>query len=247
MFHTEEIGDVVVWTIDRPQQRNALDLATMTALAGAVRAAASSQARAAILTATGDIFVAGGDLKELSGHTAADAERLTDVGAALTSALVALPFPVIAALNGPVIGGGAEIAIACDLRIGHPRARLSFKQVRMGVTTSWGSVPRLTGIVGTGSAARLLYAAHDLAAHECLRIGLYDAVDDDPRALALSWAADIAAGAPSAIAAMKELVQTAGDTRALERERFVSRWSSGDHEEAVTAFFGKRPAVFGPR
>ena len=247
MFHTEVTGDVVRWTIDRPRQKNALDRATLGALAAAVREAARGPYRAAILGAKGEIFVAGGDLKDLDGHAAEDAAYLSDTGAALTNALVALPFPVIAVLNGPAIGGGAELAVACDLRIAHPRARLSFKQVRMGVTTSWGMVPRLVALAGAGTAARLLYTAHDVPAEECLRLGLVDAVDEEADALALRWAADIAAGAPGAIAATKEILNAGADARALERERFITCWSSGDHEEAVAAFFAKRPPVFRPR
>ena len=249
MFHTEDFGNVVVWTIDRPQQRNALDLATMAELTKAIRAAATSTHRAAILTSANEVFVSGGDLKELrEKHSVADAEELTDVGAALTSAVVELPFPILCALNGPAIGGGAELAVACDLRIAHSRARIGFKQVRMGVTTSWGTVPRLVALVGSGAAAHLLYTAQELPAHEALRVGLYDAVDDEPRKVALAWAEDIAAGAPTAVAAMKQLVRaTAQDIRALERGQFIARWSSVDHEEAVEAYFGKRPAVFGPR
>lgn len=255
MLRAERHGDVVVWTVDRPQARNALDFATLRAIAEAAREAASDrQLRAAVLTGAGAAFVSGGDLRELRDrHSAEDAEELSDAGYAATEALTEVPFPVIAALPGPAIGGGAELALACDMRIADMRARISFKQVRMGVTTSWGSVPRLTALVGSGVAARLLYTAHELTAEGAKVVGLVDEVTENDQAVptAIAWASEIALGSPTAIAAMKRLVRetTAGApaVRSLERRVFAQTWSGPDHRDAVEAFFERRPARWAPR
>jgi enoyl-CoA hydratase len=156
---------------------------------------------------------------------------------------------VIAALPGLAIGGGAELAVACDLRIAHPSVRISFKQVRLGVTTAWGTVARLVALVGAGATARLVYSARDVSAEEAKEIGLVDSIEIDPLAEALVWAGEIAKGSPSAVRDMKRLVRAASviDVRALERELFVAGWSGADHVEAVEAFFARRPPRWQPR
>lgn len=249
MLHIEQHERVVVWTIDRPQTRNALDHSTLDALLRAVgEAARDRELRAAVLTGAGNVFVSGGDLRELRHqHAPHDAERLSDAGYELTSAIADLSIPVIAAIPGPAIGGGAELALACDLRVADARAILSFKQVRMGVTTAWGSVPRLVSIVGAGAAARLLYCGHDVSATEGRELGLVDAVTDEgfARTKALQWASDIALGSPRAIAEMKRLFRetmaSARDVRQHERRAFVDTWTALDHREAVEAYFDRRP------
>jgi enoyl-CoA hydratase len=251
----ERIDDCGVWTIDRPQAKNALDAETIDELARAIAAAAKDVAlRAVVLTGAGDAFVSGGDLRELKDRTTVeDAERFADVGAELCAKIEALPVPVIAALPGPAFGGGAELAIACDLRIADVRARISFKQVRMGVTTAWGSIARLTALVGRGAAARLLYTAHEIGAAEATALGLFDEVVHEGSSIevALAWARDIAQGSPSAIAQMKALLRQATSVPAAlgaeERRRFVATWTAKDHAEAMDAYFGRRPPSWSPR
>jgi len=255
VLRIERRADVAVWTIDRPEARNALDHATLEALANAVRDAAADRAlRAVVLTGAGETFISGGDLRELRDKsTRADAERFSDLGFDLLSALEDLPCPVVCALAGAAIGGGAELAIACDVRIAARGAVLAFKQVRMGVTTAWGTVPRLVALVGSGRAARLLYTARAVDADEAYAMGLVDAVVEPGEALAvaLRWVEDIAAGAPEAVRGMKRLVRSAArandETRALERALFAQTWSGPDHAEAVEAYFARRAPVFGSR
>lgn len=248
MLVVERQGAVVIWTIDRPQARNALDHAVLRELIEAVaEAGRDTTVRAAVLTGGGHTFVSGGDLRELRDkNTPQDAERFSDLGWDLMRAMEELPVPIVGALAGPAIGGGAELALACDMRVADVRAKLSFKQVRMGVTTAWGTVPRLVSLVGAGTAARLLYAAHEVGAAEAKLIGLVDEVTENglARTTALAWASDIAEGSPRAVADMKRLVRaataSATDVRALERQRFVDTWSSVDHAEAVEAYFERR-------
>jgi enoyl-CoA hydratase/carnithine racemase len=246
---TERRGSLGGWTLDRPHAKNALDAATFADLEAAVRVASSDTTlRAIILTADGDTFAAGGDLRELRGATsAADAERLAEIGRRVCDGLAALEVPVIAALPGAAIGGGAELAMACDLRIAAPGASLCFKHVHMGVTTAWGILPRLVSIAGHGAASRALLTGQTLDATACLRLGLVDAVSEAAPgaclALAEAWARDIERGAPLAVAGMKALLREAMASEGLrttERRRFVSSWVSADHAEAVESFFERR-------
>jgi enoyl-CoA hydratase/carnithine racemase len=121
------------------------------------------------------------------------------------------------------------------------------------VTTAWGTVPRLVALVGAGTAARLLYASHDVAAAEAKLLGLVDEVTENglARTTALAWASDIAEGSPRAVADMKRLlretVATAYDVRALERQLFTDTWSGADHTEAVEAYFERRQAKWEDR
>jgi enoyl-CoA hydratase len=241
---------IEIWTLDRPQARNALDAATFRDLTQAVeRAAADTALRVVVLTADGETFAAGGDLRELRGaSSAADAARLADVGLRVCEGIATLPVPVIAALPGAAIGGGAELAVACDLRVASPGASLCFKHAQMGVTTAWGILPRLVGLAGRAAASRLLLTAQTIDATEALRLGLFDAVSGDaPGAcleLARRWATDVVRGAPLAVAGMKALLRAATrgeDLAKLERERFVATWTSADHADAVEAFFERRP------
>jgi enoyl-CoA hydratase/carnithine racemase len=249
MLRVERTGQFAVWTIDRPEAKNALDRNTLGALAAAVEEARGDrEIRAIILTGAGDAFVSGGDLRELRHKNSAhDAETFADAGAALCTAIERLPIPVLAAIPGPAFGGGAELALACDLRIGDPAARISFKQVRMGVTTAWGTIGRLVTAVGRSTAARLLLTAQEVPSDIALAIGLLDAVSEPGGSvgLALAWGADIARGSPRAVAEMKELLQAARpDVGSLERERFIATWTGPDHTEAVEAHFAKRPPVW---
>jgi enoyl-CoA hydratase/carnithine racemase len=256
VLRVERRGTTALWTIARPQAKNALDAATMAELARAAEGAAQDPGlRAIVLTGEGDAFVSGGDLRELAGkHAPADAERFADAGAALCTALAELPFPVLAALPGVAFGGGAELAVACDLRVADRRARVSWKQVRLGVTPAWGVLGRLVSLVGAGTAARLLYTAQELSAGEALAVGLVDAICDDGTCaeVALAWADDIARGSPEAVASMKRLLRArerAGGAELLagERASFVATWTGPDHIEAVNAYFERRPPAWKTR
>jgi enoyl-CoA hydratase len=255
MLVVERQGAVAIWTIARPQAKNALDHATLGELIDAVSEVARDRSvRAVVLTGDGHTFVSGGDLRELRGkNSPQDAERFSDLGWDLTRAMSELPVPIVCAMPGPAIGGGAELALACDMRVADLRAKISFKQVRMGVTTAWGTVPRLVALVGAGTAARLLYTSHEVAAAEAKLLGLVDEVTENglARTTALAWASDIAEGSPRAVAEMKRLlretVATSRDVRALERQLFVDTWSGADHTEAVEAYFERRTAKWEER
>jgi enoyl-CoA hydratase/carnithine racemase len=139
------------------------------------------------------------------------------------------------------------------MRIADSRATLTLKHVRMGVTTSWGTVPRLVALVGAGTAARLLYAGHEITATEGKLLGIIDEVTENGLAVstAIAWASNITLGSPKAVASMKRILREATspgrDVRSVERNEFIDTWSGSDHREAVEAFFERRPPRWSPR
>ena len=254
-FRSERHEATVLWVVDRPKARNAIDEQVVAGLEAAVEAAENDRSlRAVVLTGAGDAaFIAGADLKFLKDaprdqRAALDARML-----ALLARIEALPFPVIAALNGVVMGGGAEVALACDLRIAENDASITFKQAAMGVTPGWGGLSRLTSLVGRGTASKLLFTAQPMPSDEALRTGLYDEVVANGLGptRALEIASAIADNSPGAVADMKRLLSLAyrgpATTLAEERTTFLARAQSADHAEALAAFFERRPAKFEPR
>ena len=257
MLRVERSRGVSIWTLDRPESKNALGKAALDALSSAVdHAEREPGLRAIVLTGAGKTFSAGADLREARDIvTASDAGRFSDLGEAILARFEALPFPVIAAIPGVAFGGGAELALACDMRVADARAKISFKQARMGVSTAWGTLARLLSIVGHGTAMRLLTTGHEIAAMEARVLRLVDHVteeDGEALALALAWASDIEQGSPGAVAALKALVVEGrralyDRVRPEERARFVETWTSADHRDAVDAYFERRaPRWVGP-
>lgn len=255
MLRVERAGAIAIWTLDRAVAKNALNSETIESLVGALDdASRQSDLRAVVLTGAGDAFSAGADLREARAIVSTrDAETFSNIGEALCGRIEALPVPVIAALNGATFGGGAELALACDLRVADPDVRIAFKHVRMGVTTSWGALARLVSIVGYGSAARLLLTAQEVGAVDAHAMGLIDGIAQTGESVtqALAWASDVELASPLAVAEMKRLLvasrRAAYDlVRPMEREAFVATWTGPDHTEAVTAYFERRPPSFDP-
>ncbi len=249
-----DANGIALLRVNRPAARNALTWSAQEGFAQAVAAAArATTARALIVTGTGEAFVSGGDLKELAAHPEASAgERLNRVMSAALDGLIALPFPVIAAVNGDAIGGGCEILTACDLRLAAPQARFAFRQVHNGLTTGWGGGGRLVELIGQSRAMELLLTGRAIDAAEAQALGLLHRVvapEEDVLAAAQAWAAELVRLPRRALAALKALVHAAAhlppaDTARLEAQLFINLWPSPDHLEAVAAFAQKRPPVF---
>jgi len=248
-LRTERHGSALVIRVHRPDTRNALAHQTLRELAALARNAAGDKTvRAAVLTGHAGVFVSGGDLKELSaGNTEEHAMGFREAGLLVIQAFAELPFPIIGAIDGAALGGGAELACACDLRIMSPEAIISFRQARMGVTCAWDTVATLRRLVGPAAAARLLFLGDDVSAQEALSLGLVQAVapagEPEPAvALALSYAQDIARGGPDAIRSFKALLREAPEHLASsEREAFARSWAGPERALAMQAFRERRP------
>jgi enoyl-CoA hydratase len=252
VLKVERRGNVEIWTIEQPKTKNAIDYKTLQALTSRVHTLGKDRAlRAVVLTGSGDTFVSGGDLHELRETDEEEEVRIfTDLGYQLTRRMEEMRAPIICAMPGAAIGGGAELAMACDMRIIDPAGIMSFRQVRMGVTTAWGTTERLINVCGASTAARMLFLAEDIRADEAKALRLVDAVSPPGEALrmALSWTALIEQGGPEAVAQMKQLLthtkRTPAEARELEREKFMGTWMSAEHNEAMSSFFEKRAPVW---
>lgn len=241
---------VVLLTVDRPEARNALTLAMVRGLAAAIEdAVADGATRALVLTGTGPhAFVAGGDVRELAAAPGRDAGRA--LRAPMEAALRVLErsgVPSIAALNGAALGGGAELAVACDFRIASEGASVAFRQVAMGLVTGWGGARRLVRLVGLANARRILLLGETVEPAAARAMGLVDEVLPADRVLpaALALATRLTEGAPLAVRSMKALLAAVADRPAdeaaeLERALFEAAWASEDRSEAMRAFVERR-------
>src|SRR5579884_1848255 len=215
LVDTDRERGIATVTLNRPHARNALNrLMAQTLVLALANLAAQPDLRALILTGAGELaFCAGADLVERRGMTPGErTEHSAEINAA-ADALAGFPTPVIAAIRGYALAGGAELAIACDLRVAADDAVFGFPEPRVGIFPGAGGVVRLPALVGAGRARDLLYTGRRIGAEEALRIGLVDrivpaaAVAEAARALA----AEIAANAPLAVRAVKRaLTESAG-------------------------------------
>jgi enoyl-CoA hydratase len=249
LFIETRANGVTILTINRPEARNALSLEMMRAFADAVAGLErDSQLRAVVLTGAGDeAFCSGGDLVELSGYPSEDdARMMIGIMSEALLKLERLPVLVIAAVNGYALGGGAEIAVACDLRVVDENARMGFVQIRNGLTPGWGAGQRLLRLVGYARAMELLLSGQLLSAAELKTIGLVNRVvpRGQTRAEAISMAERIAASPPEVVGGIKRLLQ-AGLTetyeRALQIEQaiFPPLWAAEPHVQAVEQFLSR--------
>jgi len=244
---------IVTLTLDRPQALNALDPATLAALGDALRAvAADAAARVVVLTGAGEkAFSAGADIAAMGGMAPGDGHAFARLGHAVTAQMEALPVPVIAAVNGLALGGGLELALACDLVVASERAKLGQPEIDLGIIPGFGGTQRLVRRVGLAKARDLVYRGTPIAADEALRIGLVDRVvpPDRVRAEAQALAAELAAKAPLALRAAKRATAAAfeGDPAAgcrYEVEAFALTFATEDRAEGMAAFLAKRPPVW---
>lgn len=241
--------------VNRPESRNALSWITQEQFAKAVaQAAQTPQLRVLIVTGSGSqAFISGGDLKELSRYPEKGAgERLNQVMGDALNQLTQLPLPVIAAINGDAIGGGLEVALACDLRLMTATARLRFAQVGNGLTTGWGGTGRVVRLLGQSRATELLLTGRVIEASEAANIGLVHRLvpaGADPIMAAKSWATELATLPADALAALKKLLYAAGqlsvpEVNKYEAALFVGLWGEANHQEALAAFAQKRTPRF---
>jgi enoyl-CoA hydratase/carnithine racemase len=245
-------GPVAVVTIDRPEARNAIAPATMRDLAGALDELERSDAHVVVVIGGGDrVFVAGGDLKELAQiRTLDEAAAMAEEMRTVLDRIATLPVPVVAAVNGDAYGGGAEVAVACDIRVAADDVKCAFNQVALGIMPAWGGIERLTGLVGRGRALALMTTGRVLTAGDAFELGLFDEVV--PRAgFADHWRelADRMARAPrDALVGIKAAQRAAYPTARPELANdaiasFASTWVADDHWRMVEDAEARRRAA----
>jgi enoyl-CoA hydratase/carnithine racemase len=235
-------GDITVIEIDRHERRNALDTAHCHDLREALtqeKRPGQDSARAIVLTGAGSSFCAGADLRAV--YDAAFRDALYAMLAAVTE----VPVPVLAAVNGPAIGAGAQLALACDLRIVAPEAMFAIPAARLGIAVDPWTIRRLALLAGTGTAQAVLIGDETLDADAALRCGLASRLGD--RDVALTWARDLAGLAPLSLAyakkALNQGTQHEPDSAELAKD-FEACWASEDAAEGQRARADKRPPRF---
>ena len=231
MISRHRDGDVAVIEIDRHERRNALDAAHCHALRDAIQ---TEGARAVVITGAGSSFCSGADL-----GAAYDA-AFRDALYAMITAVTEAPVPVLAAINGPAIGAGAQLALACDLRIAAREATFAIPTARLGIAVNPWTIRRLALLAGTGTAQAMLIGAESMDAARALQCGLASRLGD--RAAALAWAHELAELAPLSLAYAKKALNRA-DSADLIKD-FEACWASDDASEGQRARAEKRPPRF---
>ncbi|WP_432508122.1 enoyl-CoA hydratase/isomerase family protein [Halorubrum ezzemoulense] len=212
MIRTRTDGDVRVVTLDRPEARNALRPADLTALREAFEPpAAGPRAPVTYLRGAGDAFCAGADLDAVAALD--DPETFARRGQRVAAAIEDSPSAVVCGVDGPARGGGVELALAADVRVATPRATFAEPGVSLGLFGAWGGTVRLLRVMGEGEALDVALSGRVLDAEAALRTGLVSRVVDDPR----SVADEIAAGEADALAAIKRRLRDRRDDGAQER------------------------------
>lgn len=249
----EKVNEVGVITMNRPEVLNALNIATLKELDLLLdQIMADTSVKAIVITGSGKkAFVAGADIMEMKDMSALEARNFAGMGQDVFTKLENLPVPVIAAINGFALGGGCELAMACDIRLASKDAKFGQPEVRLGVIPGFDGTQRLPRLVGKGKAKELLFTGEQISADEAFRIGLVNAVCDKEElmSLALDMAQKITSQAPVAVRLCKSAVNEGMDTdldtaTALEREMFALCFSTLDQTEGMQAFVEKRKAAF---
>jgi enoyl-CoA hydratase len=234
MLATRRDGPVTVLELQREERRNALDLDLCRALATASQEAVDDGARVIVVTGAGTAFCSGADLGGVYG------EEFIEALYGMLHGLTRLPVPVVAAVNGPAIGAGTQLALACDLRVADASARFGVPTARNGMAVDAWTMRTLAEVAGGGVARRMMLAAETLDREEALACGLADRAGGLDAALA--WAHEIADLAPLTLAHNK-LVLNGGSDQDVQAS-FDRCWASDDVREAATARSEKRTPVF---
>ena len=245
-----DASGIATLTINRPEALNALNGDVLAAIAAAARDL-KGKAKAIIVTGAGKAFVAGADIAQMQGLGKADAEAFARRGHQVGQALADFPGPVIAAINGYALGGGLELAMACDILVASEKAVVGQPEVKLGVVPGFGGSQRLPRRTGPGVAKWMLMTGDSVKADEALRLGIVDKVVAPEALLAecRKMAEACLANGPLAIASVKRLVDRGLDVPLpqaldLEAKAFGEAFATSDQKEGMKAFLEKRKAAF---
>ena len=244
----EQQGHVGIITIDRPDALNALNSQVLSDLDAVLdRVEAEDEIYVVILTGAGRSFVAGADIGEMKGFTSSDGKKFGVRGGNVFLKLENLSKPVIAAVNGFALGGGCELAMACDIRLASEKAKFGQPEVGLGITPGFGGTQRLPRIVGVSKAMELILTAQVIGAVEAKEIGLVSAVcpPEELMERAMELAQAICANAQIAVRESKRCIRMGMQTdihtaAAFEAEAFGVTCGTADKDEGMGAFLEKR-------
>lgn len=244
---------IATLTINRPKALNALNISTLKHIKAAVEAVRDNeQVDVLIITGSGDkAFVAGADITAMVNMTAMEARAFGTLGGEVTNLIETMSKPVIAAIDGFCLGGGCELAMACDFRICSEKSKFGQPEVGLGVTPGFGGTQRLSRLVGTGMAKQLLYTGETINAQEAFRIGLVNQVVFGNRleSEVIKIAQMIVARGQLAVRLCKDAVNSGMQvdiTRAMsiEADVFALCFATADQKEGMNAFIARRKANF---
>ncbi|MDI6690493.1 MAG: enoyl-CoA hydratase-related protein [Candidatus Bathyarchaeota archaeon] len=249
----EKSEGIATLTLNRPEALNAFNKEVVEEVLQALEdIKADENIRVAILTGTGEkAFSAGADIKAMKGMNALKARELSLMGEKLCNALENLEKPVIAAINGYALGGGLEVAMACDIRIASETARMGQTEINIGLIPGWGGTQRLPRLIGKTKAKELIFTGRIIDAKTAEQLGIVNMVvpTDKLKEAVREFALEIASKAPVAIKVAKSLIDKGSEISldaaiALEREGFGVVASTEDLQEGVSAFIEKRKPTF---
>jgi enoyl-CoA hydratase len=249
----EREGAIAVLTLNRPEKLNALNAELLGELGATLeRLSLDPSVGCAILTGAGEkAFAAGADIEAMAAMSTEQARAFSEAGQRVCSRIERAPFPVVGAVNGFALGGGCELALACDFLYASDRAKLGQPEVNLGVMPGFGGTQRLARRVGIGRARELCYTGDTLSAEEALRIGLVNVVvpHAELSARVREVAAKIAGKGRLAVAQCKRALFSGADVpldvaNALESQSFAVLFGTRDQAEGMKAFVEKRKAVF---
>jgi enoyl-CoA hydratase len=247
---TDGIGMI---KINRPQALNALNSEVVEELESALREVEQdADVKVVVITGAGEkAFVAGGDIKEMSGMDPAAARAFSQRGHRLINSMEQMKKPIIAAVNGYALGGGLELALACDFIYASEKARLGLPEVTLGVIPGFGGTQNLPRLIGINRAKELIFSGKQLTAQQARDWGLVNEVvpGEELMSRVLEIAKKIAANGPLAVAAAKDAINNGLDMAKEDGLRFEGAvfsllFDSADQKEGMGAFVEKRPAAF---
>lgn len=242
---------ISILTISSPETLNALNFTILSEMDTFIDNLDTSSVRVLIITGEGKSFVAGADIAYMRGLSPEQALTFSQLGSSVFKKIENLSIPVIAAVNGFALGGGCELALACDIRIGSDRSSYGQPEVGLGVTPGFSGTYRLPKIVGSAFAKELIFTGKRIFSNEALSIGLLNSVvpADNLMETAIEMAEAIIKNAPIAVRVAKECINrnhnlSAENAIALENHLFAKCFESHDQKEGMEAFLGKRKPIF---